>query len=375
MKKSISIFLIIIFPLWILFNCYATLKNVKKVELFTKQITENNNWDSENSQSKWKYYNGILMYALLKTGRYTDFVKAYYNEAIKEAYKSGELDSATPARTLFYLNDKKYDYKINFTYNELLKQETLANCADNYKHKLNNPRWEKYPLSLDSLYMSLPFMLEYSNKNNLSQEKEIFKRLNFAAKNMKLSNGLYAHGISADGKTTNGVVWLRACGWYAMALVDIIELMPEGDEKEILKQQLFSFFDTMLKYQHFGMWKNIIYPKNTSKCNKYETSGSLMLAYSMLKSYSLGYTNNPKYALAGMNTFNEVVGKNLKKDKKGNYILENIYQSSSVYDVSDKYCKCEKYVKNDAKGIAPLILSSLYIKPTLKKLTCLKNFH
>ena len=372
MKKIIYL-LIIILPLWILFYWYSTVKNLEKVELYTSQIVSKNNMNSEKYPNKWKYYNGVLMYALLQTGQYDKFVNLFYDEAINDDYSIGELDSIAPARTLFYLDSKKYKEKLDFVYQELLKQETLSDCANNYKHKMNNPRWEKYPLSLDGLYMALPFVMEYSKMYNLHEEKAIFERLNFISNNLKLKNNLYTHGISSDGKTTNGIVWLRACGWYAMAQVDIIELMPESKEKEILKKQLILFFDAMLKYQHSGMWKNVIFPKNNLKCNKYETSGSLMLSYAMMKSYTLGFVKNPKYAIEGVKIFNKVVSKNLKKDKNGIYNLKDIYKSSSVYDVLEEYCVCEKYIENDAKGIAPLILSSLYVRPSLNKLTNVNN--
>ena len=191
--------------------------------------------------------------------------------------------------------------------------------------------------------MALPFLVEYKNF-------DVSDRLNWVSENMKSENGLYFHGTDENGKP-NGVVWLRGVGWYAMTQVDILDSVPEGLQKEKMIKDLTLFFDSMLKHQNMynGMWKNVLYPK-TFICNKYETSGTLMMSYALLKAYKKGYVNDIKYKKAGLKAFNGTVKNKLHKE------LDDIYLSAHVSDKAKYYCDCNKYVSNEAKGIAPLLL-------------------
>ena len=114
----------------------------------------------------------------------------------------------------------------------------------------------------------------------------------------------------------------------------------------------------MLKYrdEKSKMWTNIVNPKNKKlKDNRLETSGSAMMAYSMLKACNNGYVEE-KYCRYGEETFNGIVNKKLWNNK-----LKDIYLSSSVKMLEDEY-SVNPFVENDAKGIAPLILTALEVK-------------
>lgn len=335
---------------------FLTQLNISKTQTYIETL-DSKNWAKEFSENDWKYYNGFMMYALLPINR--NLVEKFYNDILnsdgtinnkinpQNRYQEGELDSALPARTLLYLDKKqKYENAKNLVYQKLIAQETLPNCGGNFRHKINNKNWKKYPFSLDGLYMALPFLVEYKNF-------DISDRLNWVNDNMKTENGLYFHGADENGKP-NGVVWLRGVGWYAMTQVDILDSIPEGLQKEKMKYDLTLFFDSMLKHQNIynGMWKNVLYPR-TFICNKYETSGTLMMSYALLKAYRKGYVNNIKYKKAGLKAFNGVITNKLNNILK----LKDIYISAHVSDNTKHYCNCRKYVTNEAKGIAPLILT------------------
>ena len=268
-------------------------------------------------------------------------------------------------------------------YKSLQKYPTLKECGGNFYHQPLSKWWQKYPLALDGIYMALPFILEYENfyhKPNFERSNEtIFKRMNWVSHSMVNRAGLYDHVISYDGNTTNGISWLRAIGWYAMAQVDIIENMPEGKYKEIMINQLKVFFDNMLKKQNYfnGMWRNVVYTHdkkeflnnfhNGKNCNYYETSGSAMMAYALLKAYNNNYVNDKKYAFAGIKSFNGIVSNNLI-EHEGKLSLKNIYRSTGASDNIQYYKACSGYLEDEAKGIAPLIMASSEVKKLLDKL-------
>ena len=381
-----------------------TIENYAKVTIYTKELINKAKkgfdtydkkvlpWSEGPYAHNWSYCDGLMMFAIIKTGLYKNFVNKFYNDNItnkgfvnnkrnfRNIYVNGALDDVAPARTLFYLmdtnNKKKYVKNINFVRGRLANQPTLPNLGNNYIHKTNNKAWIKYPFGLDGLYMALPFELEFEKfvikKITPKTADSIFERLNWVSSNLKNEEGLYYHGCENDGKTVNGIVWLRGAGWYAMAQVDILELFPEGEHKEILKKQLMNFFDSMLKYQNEnnGMWQNVLYPENKNiQCNYFETSGSSMMAYALMSAYINDLVTDEKYAYAGLKAFNGVVENNLIREKFfSDYELKDIYKVAIVFDDIEKYTKCSYYVKNDAKGSAPLILASTVVPKTIFKL-------
>lgn len=345
-------------------------------------------WDTEGSPSGWTYYNGLMMFALLKTGKYSDYVNTFYKDNITDDgyvnseenffnyYKEDEIDSVLPARTLFYLNNDslspslsdntKYIKAIKYVYNNLKNYPTNPKAGNNFVHKINSPKWTNYIFSLDGLYMAQPFLMECSSKYKmLGIEKEeadkirssVFRQMEWTAENMKDKFGLYNHGVDYHGKL-NRVVWLRAVGWYAMAQVDVIELMPEGSEKEKMKERLVPFFDAMLRYRDkkTHLWFNVINIPGV-KNNRTETSGSAMMAYALLKAYNNGYVTDTKYKEAGLETFNSLA-KNKIRRYAFKYILKDTYSHSNVKSNYNDYCKKELYKNNEAKGLSALILAA-----------------
>ncbi len=365
-KVYISIFLIFIILAVIAF-CFvfyslapkSTEDNIKRVEKYTENLVRKVEkdglyyWNAESYSDDWLYFNGFMMYALIQSSdKYNNFIEKFYDKNILpngrvDAYRKSEVDSVLPARTLFYLDKQKYKSTIDYVYNQIKNHETMPHIGNNYIHKINNSRWERYPFALDGLYMALPFLAEYGDFD------DIYNRMIWVSDNLKDENGLYNHGTDKKGKR-NKIVWLRGVGWYAMAQVDIIERMPEGKEKEELTKRLIIFFDNMLRYRDSKskMWYNVVNPKEKLKNNKLETSGSAMLSYAMLKACNRGIVSD-KYCNAGIETFNGIVNRNLKFNT-----LKDIYASANVKEFEVDYCKDYHYLENEAKGIAPLILAA-----------------
>ena len=388
-----------------------TASNIEKVDFYIDQIIDDNkkfldksdikqfSWDVELLASNWNYYDGILMLALIKHGKYKDFADDFYNAMIKDdgslnnvrnkhnVISEYDVDFFPQVRTLLYLEDfSKYKLMLDGMYDKLKIHPVISQCGNNLYHQALNPGWQRYPLALDGIYMAQPFVLEYEkeanrlglkHKNNDSKNI-VFNRLNWVHNNMANKLDFYDHVVSNDGKETNHVSWLRAIGWYAMAQVDILDSLPEGENKEVMKIQLKNFFDPMIKKQSKtnGMWKNVVY-SHTGKefmnifemghnCNYYETSGSAMMAYALMKSYNEGYLTDKKYAYAGLKAFNGIVSNNLKQTDKHRYSLSNIYRSTGASSQISYYKSCRGYLFDEAKGVAPLILANVEAKKLLK---------
>ena len=332
-------------------------------------------WNAEHSKNNFKYYNAFVMIGLLKCNDYYEFVKNYYNDLLlsdgtvnsinnsKNKAKELEADTILIYYPMYKLKseNKKYSKAIETAYNNIPKLGKLEKCGNNYRHKVNNDKWAYWQFGLDGLYSIYPFLAKHNTDDE--NYKNIFERMDWVANNMILDNGLYSHGATKDGKLNN-IVWLRGVGWYVLAQMELLDIIKDEKYAKPMKKQLARFFDGMIKYQDYktGMWKNVVYP-NIFKCNRMETSGSLMMSYALVDAYTKGYVTDKKYFYAGLRAFNGVMDYNY--DKK-NGILGNIYRTSNVKNTPEEYCDCKEYVYDEAKGFAALILSAHAIDNALK---------
>ena len=242
--------------------------------------------------------------------------------------------------------------------------------------------WHKqiYPdqVWLDGTYMALPFLAMYENNFGKGEIRDVMDQLRVVRKRMRdPETGLYYHGYDASRKAfwadpETGLsrnFWLRAMGWFASALADLCDILPEesGERLEIAG----IFRETMEAVARWmdpetGMyWQVIDQPGREG--NYLETSGSSMMAYAMLKGSRLGVLEN-KYRDMGRKTFEGILNGFLKV-KDGMPELQNIClvaglgpENNRRRDGSYEYYISEPIVNNDAKGSAPFVLCYTEIK-------------
>ena len=127
--------------------------------------------------------------------------------------------------------------------------------------------WHKkiYPnqVWLDGMYMGQPFYMEYETKfDDKKHYDDIFHQFANVVKYMRdPETGLYYHGYDASKKAfwcdkETGLsqnFWLRALGWYSMALLDTLSKCEPGEEYKAeydnLKKVFVDLIDSMLKFQ------------------------------------------------------------------------------------------------------------------------------
>ncbi len=362
-------------------------------------------WDTEGKKRSWTYYNGIMMdaFLMLDEGGFASYANAFYGANITTQgtvnsygasdnyYRVNELDSIPPARALFDLlrdpttssgSAEKYRKMIDYIYFLLQSHERVEGTDGNFKHKMKNENWETYQVALDGLYMAQPFLMELANAlddgtltdsdfqyytgtdTEISSDviyRDVIGRMAWIGENLYVpETRLYSHGWGPEAGLS-GQYWLRAVGWYAAALADVIGMLPEEYEEgrsnlvEIEKR----LFDGMMEYQDdaTGMWYNVINYgpelRGSVSGNELETSGTALIAYAMMKSYVEGYVDDT-YGEAGLRAFNGTVMNYL--DKNG---LHNVYISSGVETAPEGYLTKE-YKTNEAKGVGPLMMAATY---------------
>ena len=360
-------------------------------ELMEKSTPDRPIWNIEKImqglKSTWNYIDGCMikaileMYAITKEDKYLkfadDFIDCKVNaDGTIEGYDVNELniDNVNAGKTLFELFDltgkEKYRKAIDLVYSQVAQMPRTK--EGNFWHK------NIYPdqVWLDGLYMCQPFYMEYETRfHDKKNYDDIFRQFFNVEKNMRdPKTGLYYHGYDASKKAfwcdkETGLsqnFWLRALGWYSMALLDTLSKCEPGEEYKAeydnLKKVFVDLIDSMLKFQdESGMWYQLP-ALGGREPNYLETSGSAIMAYSLLKGVRLGFLPE-SYRAYGLKAFQGICDRYLK-EKDGHLSLGGIClvaglgpEDNRRRDGSFEYYMSEPIVEDDAKGVGPLLLA------------------
>lgn len=338
----------------------------------------------QGAKPSWNYIDGCMIKAILelyhikKNTAYLEFADAFIDYFVREdgsilSYdpKEYNLDNVNAGKTLFDLykltGKEKYRKAMDTVYSQLQGQPRTS--TGNFWHKLIYPN----QVWLDGLYMAQPFYMQYeltfNEGKNCQDSYQQF--LTVYDKMRDLRNGLYYHAYDdsresfwcdkVTGLSDN--FWLRALGWYAMALIDTMEVMPESmhKEKENLGRIYRELIDSMLPYQDekTGMWYQVV-NRGGIRPNYLETSGSAIFAYAIMKSVRLGFLDASYFAY-GKKAFDGICEKYLSEEngelQLGGICLVAGLGNKEMREGTFDYYMREPVVKNEAKGVAPLILA------------------
>ena len=180
--------------------------------------------------------------------------------------------------------------------------------------------------------------------------------------------------------------WGRAQGWYTMALVEVLDALPEDYARraEVI-DLLQKDFDAILKWQDkkTGVWYQVM-DSPDREGNYLESTCSAMFTYSLLKAYRKGYVG-AKYRDAGVKAYKGIINNFIRVNGDKTISLTNccsvaglgpaatpqvvaamkkVNPKGSVKenkrrDGGYEYYLSEPIRDNDAKGVGPFIWASL----------------
>ncbi|KAF9269865.1 glycoside hydrolase family 105 protein [Marasmius fiardii PR-910] len=275
------------------------------------------------------------------------------------------------------------------------KQAKYKAAADVFRSQLNShPRtaegqfWHKLRYFnqgwLDGIYMGEIFYAQYTadlQLTNATAWSDIITQFQLMFKNT-LQNatapnsfGLLYHGYdfshtavwaSAD-RGHSPEVWDRALGWYMMALVDILEIIPTSNPGHAT---ILNILQTLVPRVRdaadptTGAWWLVITQPGRTK-NYFESSGTSMFIYSLLKAVRLGYVKDSDGSIVkaarkayDYATTNWVIPKN-----DGTFDWQNTVVVGSLDQAGDfNYYVSQAVDVNDLKGVAAFLLASLEIE-------------
>ena len=363
------------------------------LQLVRESTPERTVWNMEKiregKKASWNYIDGCMLTALMEMARitgeehYSDFVRECIDHFVTEegeirTFKPDDcnLDDINEGRVLFELYQRtgleKYRKAAAFLWRQLEKHPRTV--EGNFWHKAIYPN----QVWLDGIYMAQPFYALYEKHFGSGEYADTVGQIkNVRARMFSEEKGLYYHGYDASrsafwadpitGCSKN--FWLRSLGWFAVALADLLDILPDGEQKDSLASIFIELIHSIDRYADpaTGLFWQV--PDQGGREGNYlETSGSAMVAYATLKGARLGYLDNA-YAAKGRRTFNGIVEKYLTFTEDGELNLGGIClvaglgpETNRRRDGSYEYYISEPVVKNDAKGVAPFVLAYTEIK-------------
>ncbi len=332
----------------------------------------------------WTYEQGVQMKAVEQvwyaTGdpKYFDFIKRGMDfwldkDGKLRGYDRDEhnIDHVTPGRgfiTLYRVTgDERYKKANEYIRSQLLTHPRTKEGG--FWHKNIYP-WQMW---LDGLYMGQPFYAEYSEVWNEDNWNDIANQLVWMEKHARdPKTGLLYHGWDESKQQrwadkTTGMsphVWGRAMGWYAMALVDVLDYFPRDNPRRaeivaILNREA----EAIAKYQDKdGLWWDIIDLPGKGK-NYHESSCASMFVYSLAKGVRQG--NLPaKYLMTASRGWEGIKREFIRQNADGTVDWEGTVSVSGLggnpyRDGSFDYYMSEKLRTNDAKGLGPAVMAAV----------------
>lgn len=332
----------------------------------------------------WTYEQGVQLNAVEQvwyaTGnpKYFNFIKSgmdfwFDKDGNLSKYDADEynIDHVTPGRALITLyrvtNDAKYKKAIDLIRSQLKTHPRTKEGG--FWHKKIYP-WQMW---LDGLYMSEPFYAEYSQVSGEDNWNDIANQFVWMEKHARdAKTGLLYHGWdeSREQKWANketGLsphVWGRAMGWYAIALVDVLDYFPRTSARRAeLVAILGREAEAIAKFQDKdGLWWDIIDLQGKEK-NYHESSASAMFVYALAKGVRQG--NLPeKYLATARKGWAGIQKEFIKEKPDGALDWEGTVSVSGLggnpyRDGSYEYYMSEKLRTNDAKGLGPAVMAAI----------------
>ena len=340
----------------------------------------------DRTTAKWDYVHGLVASSIeelyKKTGdeRYYEYVKGYADALIDENGKIAtydmdkyNIDMVVAANILFDIYDRTKETKY------LTAMQTIRKQLDAQPRTASGGFWHKqiYPnqMWLDGLYMGQPFYAQYTSKfENGKKLDDVAKQFELLEKNDKdPKTGLLYHAWDesrkmpwADkttGKSPN--FWSRALGWYAMALVDVLDNFPKEHPKQ---KELVGYLNDLavalekVQDKKTGLWYQVT-DMGAKEGNYLEASGSSMFAYALAKGVNKGYLP-AKFKKVANHAFDGLTTQLIKTDADGGITLTQCCQVAGLggnpyRDGSYEYYVNEKKKDNDPKATGPFILAAI----------------
>lgn len=343
-----------------------------------------------SSSPRWSYVMGIELESMLDTylayggDEIMEYLKEYPAKMIdsegnitKYKYSDFNLDNVRTGRFILRMHNlfpsKKDSLAIDMLFRQLENQPRTKEGVWWHKAIYANQVW------LDGIFMGLPFYCmaaPWLRPDNTAHyyDDATDQVAKTEARTYDEPTELWKHAWDethsmfwADSKTgLSQHTWARALGWFSMALIEILDVLPPEHERRAETEDILrKVMASVVRYQddESGVWYDVMDVDDPR--NYLEATASSMFTYCLLKGHRLGYLDG-SYLEAGVKGYRGIVSEFIKKNTDGTISLTKCCEVSGLgpdnnrrRDGSFEYYISEPIRDNDAKGVGPFVWASL----------------
>ncbi|KAJ7100664.1 Six-hairpin glycosidase [Mycena belliarum] len=329
-----------------------------------------------------------LLYELTGNKTYFNYIQTGANNIVfpngtvhgKYNFTAYSLDPIRTGPTFIYLYKKtsqaKYKTAASVFRSQLNSHPRTGEGQFWHKLMYFNQGW------LDGIYMGDVFYTAYTatfDANNATAWSDITAQFQLMFDNTLQTStapndtGLLYHGYdfshtavwASPDRGHSPEVWDRALGWYMMALVDVAEMAPANSGQ--LKPTVLRILNDLAPKirdaadPKTGVWWLVITQPGRAK-NYFESSGTVMFVYALLKAVRLRYIADPDGSIvaAAKKAYKYAIANWVVPNNDGTMSWMNTVSVGSLSgDGSFDYYVNQTVDLNDLKGLAAFVLASL----------------
>lgn len=220
---------------------------------------------------------------------------------------------------------------------------------------------------LDGAYMAGPLSVMYAKRfGDTTLRERAIKQVFIMDDFMKdEKTGLYFHGWDdskemawADPETgLSSQIWGRAVGWYAVAILDILEYIP-ADHPAVprLKQIEVDLLRALTKFQDpkTGMWFEVV-DKPENEDNWVESSCTNLFIYSYAKAIRMGVADKAEFEKVLEKAYAGIV-ESLYYDEDGYLVVDHVCVGTCIDEGTYEHYINRAVIKNDLHGMGAFLL-------------------
>lgn len=348
--------------------------------------------DGRNGERKWNYTTGLELKSFLDAARrydipevvqyvrdWADTMATENGEVYKYKKSNYNVDHICPARIYFDLHDMFGDQDKRYRRVTRMIREQI----DSQPRTKSGEFWHKqvYPhqVWLDGFYMALPFYAEYTKRYAPKEQRDslfadIVHQFTAGAENtFDPATGLYRHAWDesrsmfwCDPETgLSQHAWGRATGWFAIALVEVLDYLPKQHPgRQALIDQLNYFLEVLPKWAdpQTGMWYQVLDCPGREG-NYQEATSSIMFVYAFLKGLRMGYIDDShRDYILGL--YPKFIDRFIRENEDGTISMTDCCAVGGLGGKQMRmgdfaYYLSEPIIENDCKGVGPFIWASL----------------
>lgn len=233
-----------------------------------------------------------------------------------------------------------------------------------YWHMMTQPN----QMWMDGAYMAGPLSVMYAHRfNDPVLRDRAIKQVFIMDDHIKdEKTGLYFHGWDdseekmpwADPETgLSPEIWGRAVGWYAVAILDMLDYIPE-DHPDVprLKQIEKELLTNLVKYQDkkTGMWFEVL-DKPEKEDNWVESSCTNLFIYSYAKAIRKGIVSKEEFEEVLKKAYEGSIN-SLTYDNEGHLEINLVCAGTCIDEGTYDYYINRPQVTNDLHGAGAFIL-------------------